>query len=277
MDKCEPVMRGSADSSKTNLELLKEIDELIENSTAEELDANEIMKRLDLLQERAPVEPMYSQQEAWDRLMEKVTDGAVPDEPIKQVNPRRRKLVRIAVGIAAAIALLVGATLTASAFGFNLWGWLTRWTDNDFRFVPAETASTSEPVGDEYADIPSALAGLGITEPLYPTWIPEGFELVNTSLDITEPIRMVATYSNGDQYLFIRVSKDNGASTRRFFEKDQTPLIEYYHGAAVHYILYNNDYCTSVWHTNDYEVYVTGTISKESMIKIIDSVYEVKK
>jgi len=189
---------------------------------------------------------------------------------------RKKTTFRIAICIAAVIAFLIGATLTASAFGFNLWGWFTRWTDNDFRFVPAETASTSEPVSEEYADIPSALAGMGITEPLYPTWIPEGFELHETMINTSSPITMVATYlrnsnSNG---IVIRITETKVKNFENIYEKDQSPLMQYEKDHNLHYVFENNEKYTAVWHTSGYEVTITGNISLDEMIKTIDSIYE---
>jgi len=67
-------MTRSADAevlySKTNTELLCEVDELIENSTAETMDVEAIKMRLQILQERASVEPLYSEEESFELLME---------------------------------------------------------------------------------------------------------------------------------------------------------------------------------------------------------------
>ena len=54
------------------------------------------------------------------------------------------------------------------------------WNDGTFQFVPEESASVTS------LDIPEALKQLGIEEPLFPTWLPEGFVLAEQKIQMDE-------------------------------------------------------------------------------------------
>ncbi len=54
------------------------------------------------------------------------------------------------------------------------------WNDSAFQFVPEESASVTS------LDIPEALKQLGIEEPLFPTWLPEGFVLAEQKKQMDE-------------------------------------------------------------------------------------------
>ena len=260
------LLRAEFEADGADVELIRNITTVLaskEDVNQQDIDIDAAYKTF--VDDYSQTEPLFS--EVLDEL-----DGSTAK---KTTEPSRKNTAaRIAICLAAVIALLVGATLTASAFGFNLWGWLTRWTDNDFRFVPAETAST-EDVGNDYTDIPSALAALGITEPLYPTWIPEGFVLKEITIDVESPIKMVASYIRGENALFIRISEINNLSSGRLFEKDYEQLITYDKAKTLHYIFKNNDNYTAAWHLKSFEIIINGNISLIEMEKIIDSFYEV--
>lgn len=98
----------------------------------------------------------------------KVIDGASCDDKRPRKCSRNRKHTAL---VAAAAAIMVLITVTAGAVGIDLWSWVPVWNDGTFQFVPEESASVTS------LDIPEALKQLGIEEPLFPTWLPEGFVL----------------------------------------------------------------------------------------------------
>ena len=261
------LLRAEFESDGADVELIRNITTVLaskEDVNQQDIDVDAAYKTF--VDDYSQTEPLFGE----------VFDEMDDSEAQKTTEPSRKNTTaRIAICIAAVIALLVGATLTAGAFGFNLWGWLTRWTDNDFRFVPAKTAST-ETVSNDYTDIPSALAALGITEPLYPTWIPEGYEVYETVINTSPPIKVIATYlcTGNSTGLVIHITETKNIDYESIYEKDHMPLMQYNNGNNLHYIFKNYENYTAVWHTSDYEVTITGNISLDEMMKIIDSIYE---
>ena len=115
-------------------------------------------------------------------------DAERADQPCRPSAPpksKRRAGVRWLGRIAAvAAAMLVALTATAYAMGYDLWAAVARWGKDTFTFIsepaPAETENTSISVptnSTKYDSLQEALDAYGITTPLAPTWIPEGFVL----------------------------------------------------------------------------------------------------
>ena len=96
--------------------------------------------------------------------------------------------------------LFFGGTITSYAFGYDLWGAFAHWTRETFGF--AYVTPTDHP--KSYSSLQDALSDYGITEPLTPTWIPDGYTL--QSVDISEtPIKtkFLAVYRNNNKELTI--------------------------------------------------------------------------
>ena len=277
-------------------ETLKKIFFLSELNDADLAEMDQIME---ILQEKDPLPPGRSAEEAWEEFKslymqdpeaddihndldsEGVSETEpAPDEisvvaPKETGNPARpklhRKLIRVALIAAIIMVFLAAVTATASAMGYNLWGWLPIWGNEDLRFV-AETP-VREPQQDDLKDIPMVLASLGITEPLYPTWLPEDMKRDKVRT-IEEPLFLLENYQGNGRELSITISSidDFGA---KVYQKEDEPPIEYTVNSVIHYLIENTDELSAVWHTENYNVLIVGNITENEMKRIIDSVYEV--
>ena len=203
------------------------------------------------------------------------TSGSVVQlisESVEKRPRRKRGFLRVAMTAAAMIVIIVAATLTASAFGYDLWGWVPKWNRDVMSF-----GGEDNEVNEFYDSSPIVLAldHLGIDEPVYPHWLPERFKL-DFSLAETDPIFLHEIYSNGGFHLSITIE-----SASRFdsgvYEKDNSGPIDYRVNDHLHYILADNDQYTAIWKTDTLCVMIMGNISLEEIERIIDSVYEVIK
>ena len=182
---------------------------------------------------------------------------------------RHRKLMRFGLVAAAVIVLFIAAAATASALGYNLFGWVPKWNDEAFSFG-GEEAKPNE-LSDS-SPIAVALEQLGIHEPLYPTWLPEGFKL-KTSVIQTDPIFLHELYYAGDRSLSITIEPSEFFDTG-VYQKDGAVPYEYYVADHLHYILSDNDQLSATWAYDTLTVLIVGNISQEDLEEIIDSVYE---
>ena len=190
-----------------------------------------------------------------------------PKEPMVKTR-NYRKVLRVALIAVVLIALLAGATCVAGAFGYNLWGWIPVWDANELHFVPI----TQEPV--IATTISTALKQLNLDESLCPTWLPDGFVLTESQIN-AKPLILHEAYFNQDRYITITISSTDGFN-ETFYQKEDTTPTEYYVGNIVHYIFRNTNSVEAVWYTENYSVAIAGNVSEEEMIRIINSVYEVK-
>ena len=232
-------------------------------------------------QRKVSHEPMNSTEEAWeefktvywdmdqDETVLPCTEQEKEDahSVIRAASPHRRRLLRIGLIAAIVAVLLAVGTLTASAFGFNLWGWIARW-DNDVAQFTLEEGEEAKP-----KNIPAALKYLGIDEPVYPKWLPEGFKRVESVIVTDEPVHLYESYVNGERFLSISIDSFSRLDETGIHQKDDSEPIEYNKHDTVHYIFRDMDQFTAMWHTRQYAVCIIGNIPEEELYKIIDSAY----
>lgn len=269
-------------------------------SDLNDADLAEMEHILAILREKDPLPPTRSVDELWEEfqsvymkepadigirnyaeseevsaeepVLEKVS-AAPSEETAAPARPkRRRKLVRIALLAAALVVIMAAITATAAAMGYNLWGWLPVWGKEDVRFVSETPAQ--EPDEDDLQDIPMVLASLGITEPLYPTWLPEDLKPIEFQA-IEEPLFLYENYKSNSRELSITISPISEFGTIVYQREDEPP-IEYSVNGITHYLIENTDELSAVWHTESYNVLIVGKITPAEMKKIIDSIYEVR-
>lgn len=249
----------------------------IDEPLAEELE--QISKALD---KKKPLENEYTIDEYWQRFVEGraeelaqigIHDGTKQAEELQMHTRKAAKvqrkhfqtLLRIAVVAAVVIMLLVGVTCVAGALGYDLWGWVPVWNADEVHFIPG----TQEP--EIVSTISTALDQLGIDELLFPTWLPEGFRLIETRVD-TEQCIFHETYKNNDRHLTITITSIDafGASV---YQKGDSPPEEFFVGEKAHYLINNTNSVMAIWNTENYSAVISGNISEEEMKRIVSSVY----
>ena len=258
-------------------------------------DVAEIEQMIDVLQKKNPLPDMYSGRELWERFLEvhgeevsnlgiRNTEEVVEKEaeatpatvvpvavPVKATAepapaPKRgfRKLLHTALIAAAVVAAMVIITASASAAGINIWGWVMVRGEGTSQFVTEDALSK---------DIPAALRQKGIEDPLFPTWIPDGFVLFEQQIRLEKTVHINSTYVNKDMVLSIIIrALDNDSKTGMIEIEDENPQ-EYVYNGVVHYIIPNSKQLVAFWLNNGFLVKISGNISIEDLERIIDSVY----
>ena len=255
-------------------------DEINDDATAE------IDRIMAALREKEPLEHETSAEEQWavfraEHREELSQLGVRKDDSDREVRPdpavsgqkvrRRNTKVLLRFGLVAVliVVLLIAAAVTAGAMGFDLWGWAPKWSREDLRFV------TEEP-GENYVHrIPSALAALGVDEPLYPSWLPEDMVRINADIQF-EPVFLHEAYQGEDRFLIITIVPSD-VSDSAVYQRSESVSEEYIAGNTIHYIYADMNQITATWYTRDFTASIVGNISIKEMEKIINSIYEVQK
>lgn len=181
-----------------------------------------------------------------------------------------RRLFRVGMLAAAVVALMAIISVTAGAMGFNLWGWMPAWDNEQLSFEAEATPNNDSPV----EGIASILPSLDITEPLYPTWLPKDLRRAYSIVNF-DPLFLHESFHGNERELTITISPTSGSETAVYQKEGVTPL-EYIAGNSIHYIFDNTTEVTAVWNTEHYTtLIVANTITIDEMKKIIDSLYEV--
>lgn len=262
-----------------------------------EADMEEMNQIMAVLDRKEPISSLYTAEESLMRFQEtydeelsslgvRKTEEVIKEKPaadsetvcsISRAEPvrtvRRRRLLRAALVAAAVVVILIAAAATASALGYTLFGWVPKWNSDVLGFGEDESPKPNE-LHDTYK-IPTALKELGIEEPLYPTWLPDGFK-IDVSVIETDPVFMHEGYSDGDRYLSITI-EPSSSTEKGMYQKDDIVPYEYCVKEHTHFIFSDVEQLTATWNTGGYGVLLVGNVSLEEMKKMIDSVYEVKK
>ena len=268
-EQLKDILRSELLSEETDVPLIKRVNAVLRSKSAQKMDCDVNSAWQDLIQEYSTSETLYD-----DSLESK--DHPAPEPKVARKRPR----FRIAVAAAILAVLIVNGTLTAHAFGYDLWGVIVNWTNETFRFTSREQpmpSGNNDPqpdTDDEFSDIRSALKEHGITEKVLPTYLPNGFTRSYAKIDkTTENTTFVYMYSSGDRNLILRYtafSTPLGSS----FQKDEGDPEIYEAGGVEHYIMTNVGKYLAVWTSGNLECSISGLDSKEELIKMIDSIYK---
>lgn len=179
----------------------------------------------------------------------------------------------------AALILLFG-TVTAQAFGVDVFSAIARWTSEIFRLDGGSTpyaTVTVRPleVGEEavYESLEEAVEAFGIEAPIVPKEIPERFELVEVrAVQRKLGVLIYAEYKSTDGVFQVRY---NEAAAQEFntLEKESSAVDSYFNGGIEHRLTSDLGLQKAVWQNGDFECCIQGYISKEEAISAIDSIY----
>lgn len=197
--------------------------------------------------------------------------------PTKGHRPKK-KYLRTVIAAAILAALLLALAMTTAASKHSFWDVIVRWTQETFSFVNDNDApddgDTEPENSDATARLQASLDSLGITAPLAPKWIPDGFELDNFSLDENSNyIFIVAEFSCGEKSITINLG-DMHTNLKQVFEKDDERLYEYIVNGITHNLSTNKGRESAAWENGEYYGTIYGDITREELLSIIDSIYE---
>ena len=263
-----------ANVSRSNTDLLNEIDELLENSTAETLDIDKILSNLDLLEERAPVEEIKPQEEAWKEF-EAAYLPASTENTDKRILKRRhpaRKALRY-IGIAAALVAVF--CVTASAFGYNPLSPVIRFVGDVVQIIGNPSGELDLPTEAEetYRSMREALDQNGAEDALCPTWIPKRFAISSVSVKSDDvSLRISAIYYSEYDDLVVIVDRFDYNNYASLLEKDAEGNVTILVINGTEYkVSHNIEYLQAWNYTEDYVYTIMGQISEEELEAMIKS------
>lgn len=253
-----------------------QLDEMLQAELQKEHpDAHAVQMILSVLEKREkdyPVETDPGIEQAWQEYIRKTSE--VP----KRV--KRGLLLRVA-SFAVILAILFLA-MPQQVEAESIWERLARWTDSVFELFslgdrsaePAEYVFHTDNPGLQ--QVYDAVVELGITDPVVPMWLPDGYELVELKTTKT-PI---------DTYIFISFSKDNSnagyridiysdIASRKYY-KDENVASIFEKNGVIHYIIKNDSMWTVIWVSKNIECSLTIDCQEDVLYRILRSIYMVE-
>lgn len=204
---------------------------------------------------------------------------------------RRRRVFRACITVAATIALLFTILVGVQAFGVDVFGALARWTESAFSFgpiqseQPVEASSTPgqlvsisnypSELPAEYQELWTELKSHGVDGFMFPTYIPDGFQIEENDLYVQPEFNRVDFtvwyVDDSNDIIFSILYSEN---TSRVYEKDARNVEVYKQKDREYYIFSNNNRNVAAWCTNGLEYSLSTTISVLELKTILDSMYQ---
>lgn len=272
-------------------EILEELDAWMEEMTDQSCDPELIRLYLDVLEEKEPLglelDPEASLQRFLEERAGEESRSTPPEEPAAQAAVSRpaglrrfRHFPRTLIA-AAVVAVLFG--LGSMAGSSRLWESVVHLTQGTLQIVPpgaSQSGQTSAqpPLEElEFTSLQEALDAYGITEPLAPKWLPEGFEFAKVTVNFdAEFLRIAATYKDNGKEAKIVVRRYNSkeALDRVSVEKENGQQdVKYIRGGVEHSIAQNRGFYTASWTNGLNIVSIAGSVTEEELEQMIDSIY----
>lgn len=251
-----------------------QLDEVLQQELRKENPSEEVVLGImRILQEREadyPVEITEETHDAWKQYSER-TAGP------KKTNRKRMWFASVA---AAAVICIVILTIPQTVGAESILDVFFRWTESVFEFfTPGENVpkpSTEYVFQTDNAGLQQVydkVTEQGVTEPIVPMWVPEGYEL--SELKCTQ-------VRNGTKvYAILRLNDSNIILSYQLsveimsmlYEKEET-AVEAYEASDVHHFIMDNDENILVtWTVDGAECSISTDLGKDEVYKMIDSIY----
>lgn len=186
------------------------------------------------------------------------------------------RFIRAVIVAAVIMALFLGTTIVANASGLDLWGIITRWTQDVFGFSSNNSHSTSfhsEEI-DKYLDLRTALSEHGATQSVVPTFLPEGYSALDMTIDSTfEGTYIRCVMTNGADEIILRYIISNTEQPSRYYAIDENAPEIYTAGGIEHYIMTNEGEYFVSWTNGNIICDISGLVDYDDVILMVDSIY----
>lgn len=201
---------------------------------------------------------------------------------------KRQRIIRRSILVAAITVLLI-ASLTIPVAGFgNLLEMIGSWTAEQFTFITTgnKNSTLSEendpnkigsPDDASSAKFLQVFREHGIVEPVTPTWMPDGFELIG-DISVQEypdfgETEFFYSYSKGSDVCSVSITQQDKPKQGNIYEKVPGDPEIYVVDNVDHYIIQNKNSLIAAWYVGNLECSINTTMSESELKRVIDSIY----
>ena len=267
--------RGNIDFAQYDSMATEELEEILrldaEMPEGQESDIDKILYIMEVLTERKRNNSHTGNTtlEAYESFKQNYMPETYNSIPLKTKN-RLPRWVRGLTATAAVLAILITGSVTAKAFGFNIWQAVVQWTQETFHF--GDWGNSDPNNNRSYSSLQEALEHGKITTPLAPTWLPDGYEMVDIVVE-QSPKKKTYTgiYTNGEQSL--RITVRDYLDGDPFYTEQSNGLVEEYEVSGITYYLFdNNEQVQAAWIVDSYECCISGRVTIDELKRMITSI-----
>lgn len=243
-------------------------------------NTEELFYIMGVLRDRAKLDPSKKYRSVEDA-HKTLVEYYVPEMREEKAIPRLKNSSIAQWAKRVAVVAVVCVTLAAVAVGADAFvpGWWDRvhsWTKEIFSFEHVPNGTQGEEPEKQHnlalLSLQEALDLYNITQPLAPSWLPDGYVDVDLKSQRTpREVTISAVYEKEESQLVIKIRQIVGAKELKI-EKTEG-LIEVYSINGIDYFLIeNNEAMQAAWVVDEFECLIGGNVSMEELKRIIDSI-----
>lgn len=236
-------------------------------------DDDAVLTLLHILEAREaemPMELTRQEQEVWNRYRSKRKQKAGKKHAVY----RWLSLVASLLLVMTLLVTMVPQKAEAETF----WEMLQRITNTVMEYFSGDGIRTE--MGYAFAtdnpglqQVYEAVLELGVTDPMVPMWLPEGYEIVACEFKNTPMSSCVwATFSNGNSEAVFQVDVYSGEPAHQYY-KDDTHYESYEWEGSIYHVAKNNDWWTAIWEKDNIEFFLTLDCQEDTLWRILRSIY----
>ena len=272
----EKQNRGNIDFAKFDSMATEELEEILrldaEMPEGQESDTDMILYIMEVLAERKRNNG-YTGKTALEAY-ESFKQNYMPEteNSIIPIKAKRRapRWIRSLTATAAILAILLIGSVTAKAFGLDVWNAVVQWTQETFHFGDWGDSDADDNL--PYTSLQEALEKGNVPAWLVPTYIPEGFTLAEIDAQQTPKKNTYkAKYTYGEKVLKITV-RDHLNGDPVYVEQSDGLAEEYKALDITYYLFENNAQTQAVWIVDSYECNISGTVTIDELKMMIRSI-----
>ena len=195
-----------------------------------------------------------------------------PEDKVVKAKPRHLSRAMKTLSVAAVLAVvIISGSVTASAFGYNLWGAVAEWTRDTFGFTQSSQNNGIYP----FENLRDALAAYDIDEPIVPQWIPDGYgEDTVQAAETPDSKIIVAVSKYGSKEIKLEVKIFDDPSNRHWlYEMFEDDVEKYFSNGIDFYIMKNDDFTRVSWAVGNNECSILCSLKPKEIYRMVDSIF----
>ena len=194
-----------------------------------------------------------------------------PEDEVVKAKPRHLSRAMKTLSVAAVLAVvIISGSLTASAFGYNLWGAVAEWTRDTFGFTQGQNNGIYP-----FENLRDALAAYDINDPIVPQWIPDGYgeDTVQAAETPDSKVISASCKSTAGEIKIEVKAFYNQDNEHRVYEIFEDGVEKYASNGIDFYIMKNDDFTRVSWAVGNNECSILCALEPKEIYRMIDSIF----
>ena len=250
------------------------LDEMLQTELMKDVPDEEAVRViLRVLEDREKDEPKTftpREEAAWKRYQERTALRK------RKKLPDRRWLAMAASLVV--VVFLVVTVIPQQAEAESFWEMLQRWSSTVLEIISGEGQKAGMPYTFEtdnpgLQQVYEAVVELGVTEPVVPMWLPDGFELSEQNVIETPMLKGVyVCFSDGKKEIVYKLDLYDGEPAHQYY-KDDTHSESYEKNGTIFNITKNLDEWVVVWTKDNIECSIFIDCQEDALRRVLESIY----